>query len=259
MLIEKEWLVINDILAEIYTISKGDMFIQKALKLLKMLIPYTKSYFILLDKKQSIISEKSLFIGIKETERKQYIERYYNQDYLKYVYEFAKTTLVYKDSEILEEEIRKRTEFYQNFLKPANIPFGCGILLIQNNRTVGVLSLFRDTDWGDFSDKDMYILNVFKKHFENIVFRLYKKNDEKAEIQNRCADIVSQFDLTKREADVLDLLCKDLSNEEIGLDLVISLSTVKKHIYNIYTKLNVTSRRQLIHFVYGTIATSKIK
>lgn len=49
-------------------------------------------------------------------------------------------------------------------------------------------------------------------------------------------------DLTDRERDVLKLLTEGLSNNEIAERLIISPSTVKYHIGNIYTKLGVDSR-----------------
>ncbi len=52
--------------------------------------------------------------------------------------------------------------------------------------------------------------------------------------------------LTRREQDVLRLLAKGASNQDIAQTLVISLDTVKKHVSNLLGKLGVTSRTQAI-------------
>jgi len=53
--------------------------------------------------------------------------------------------------------------------------------------------------------------------------------------------------LTERERDVLRLVLLDgASNREIARQLVLSVNTVKKHIANLYGKLNVQSRAQAI-------------
>ena len=51
-------------------------------------------------------------------------------------------------------------------------------------------------------------------------------------------------DLTMREKQVLELVARNLSNNEIAKELYISLSTVKSHISSIIFKLNANGRVQ---------------
>ena len=50
--------------------------------------------------------------------------------------------------------------------------------------------------------------------------------------------------LTQREFEVLELLGKNLSNQEIAERLVIETGTVKNHVHNILNKLGVSSREE---------------
>ena len=50
--------------------------------------------------------------------------------------------------------------------------------------------------------------------------------------------------LSERELEVLRLVASGLSNREVAQELVLATGTVKKHINNIFTKLNVRSRTQ---------------
>ena len=52
--------------------------------------------------------------------------------------------------------------------------------------------------------------------------------------------------LTNRELEILDLLAQRLRNKEIAAKLFISPKTVKKHLDNIYSKLNVSTRQQAV-------------
>jgi LuxR family maltose regulon positive regulatory protein len=52
--------------------------------------------------------------------------------------------------------------------------------------------------------------------------------------------------LSPRELEVLALVARGASNPEIARDLSISVNTVKRHITNIFGKLDVTSRTQAV-------------
>lgn len=57
-----------------------------------------------------------------------------------------------------------------------------------------------------------------------------------------------QEKLTKREIEILDLLSKGMKNADVAERLFISAGTVKKHIENIYGKLQLSSRVELVNW-----------
>ena len=64
MLTENEWNTINNMLLELYTIDELDVFTSKIMKMIRMLIPYTKGWFIISDDDRKIRKEQSYFIGL---------------------------------------------------------------------------------------------------------------------------------------------------------------------------------------------------
>ena len=56
--------------------------------------------------------------------------------------------------------------------------------------------------------------------------------------------ITETAELTSREMEVLTLLGKGLTNQEIADQLVIEVGTVKNHVHNILNKLDVSSREK---------------
>jgi len=59
-------------------------------------------------------------------------------------------------------------------------------------------------------------------------------------------DILIQKGLSNRESEVAELVSKGLSNKEVANQLFVTEKTVKFHLTNIYKKMNVKSRAQLI-------------
>lgn len=59
-------------------------------------------------------------------------------------------------------------------------------------------------------------------------------------------NVLIQKGLSNREAEVTELVAKGLSNKEVGNRLFVTEKTVKFHLQNIYKKMNVKSRAQLI-------------
>jgi DNA-binding CsgD family transcriptional regulator len=62
-------------------------------------------------------------------------------------------------------------------------------------------------------------------------------------------NVVADFNISARESEIIRLIIEGKSNKEIEVILSISFNTVKNHIYNIYRKLGVNSRSQLIRFI----------
>lgn len=62
--------------------------------------------------------------------------------------------------------------------------------------------------------------------------------------------------LTPRENEVLALITGGYSNQKIANKLCISPHTVRTHVYNIYKKINVTSRPHAINWAYQNLKDS---
>lgn len=63
------------------------------------------------------------------------------------------------------------------------------------------------------------------------------------------AALARKHGITLREQEIMALIAEGKSNKEIEDLLSISFSTVKNHVYNLYRKLEVNSRAQLMHLV----------
>ncbi|TAI48170.1 LuxR family transcriptional regulator [Flagellimonas allohymeniacidonis] len=64
--------------------------------------------------------------------------------------------------------------------------------------------------------------------------------------------VVAPVALSRQEATIKNLILEGKTNKQIANELFISISTVKTHITNLYAKLNVSSRGELLQKSTGT-------
>lgn len=56
--------------------------------------------------------------------------------------------------------------------------------------------------------------------------------------------------LTPRERDIAHLVGRGMTNREVGAELFVSAKTVEYHLGRIFTKLDITNRRQLRDLIF---------
>jgi len=92
----------------------------------------------------------------------------------------------------------------------------------------------------------------------NLFSLLWSRNIIKREAQNKFSlnikdsnikHLVSEYNISNRELEILEYILKGYSNREIQKKLFISPHTVKNHNYNLYKKLGVSSRSELLRKV----------
>ncbi|MEX1377183.1 MAG: helix-turn-helix transcriptional regulator [Eubacteriales bacterium] len=86
-----------------------------------------------------------------------------------------------------------------------------------------------------------YIIAVFYEVFSSAA-------DQIKPPQTKNSVIKKQYQLTDREMDVYLLAAQGLSNQEISKQLFVSVHTIKTHLQHIFSKLNVSTRYQLMQF-----------
>lgn len=96
------------------------------------------------------------------------------------------------------------------------------------------------------------LLTVFLLWREDFtaLFRIQDQENDGADDQQKRLDfIAASHALTQREREVLELAYEGLTNPEIADQLIISKYTVKRHMHNIFEKLDISTRMELVHLV----------
>lgn len=69
---------------------------------------------------------------------------------------------------------------------------------------------------------------------------------DKEVLENKIQEIASENSLTEREGEVLSCLSKNLTNQQIADTLFVSVNTIKYHTRNIYQKLDLSNKKEVL-------------
>lgn len=109
-----------------------------------------------------------------------------------------------------------------------------------------------------FADEGQQLLNLLEQYrpqlhaprtyLDQILGILRQENTHHAPRTTHPTGLVpaGAHPLTRRELDILQLLAEGKSNQEIAAERVLALTTVKKHVANILSKLGVANRTQAV-------------
>ncbi len=121
-------------------------------------------------------------------------------------------------------------------------PEGYRRVFLDMERPLG--DLLEQTIMQDTTARRSHIVQAYVRDLLD-AFQQQNRARETAFLSPSLAEVLNN-PLTEREQDVLQLLAEGLSNKEIAGRLVVAPSTVKQHLKNIYSKLDVHSRTQAV-------------
>jgi DNA-binding CsgD family transcriptional regulator len=256
MLSQHEWEQFNRMVCEMNRIRDLIKFRKKFLTMLGGFVAFDLADFYLNDTRSPnkvklvdpvVVSRFSQ--KFNEKFMLEYDRNYGQVDYVKWIFS-SHESVVYRESDLINNQMRMKSTFYQDYLKPAGFDYVAGVSIADHGVCVGAITLYRTECYGDFNDKDLYILNQLVPHLQNkLIAGTEAFENTLSQSAGTSYYLTHEFNLTKREIQILRLLCDGKSNNEISSLLSISVNTVKKHIGNIFIKLNVNSRTQLVHFI----------
>lgn len=254
-LTDREWNGISNIIFDIYN-SNIDDFRISFFENIKKIIHFDLGTFFLGQNKGNSklltdpIAYNHPFNKVKDPkELFQTYNKLYNLDYGSWL-SYQQETTVMRDTDILSDTIREKSEIYKNIFSPVGMHYCCTIYIIFNGLLLGTANLFRSKENQDFTDKDLFILNYIKPHLTQRMYKLHPQSKDQENIKKL---MVKDFDLTEREFEIVLLICQGHTNKEIASKLFITENTIKKHVLNIYKKMNIDSRSTLMKLYFENL------
>jgi len=160
-------------------------------------------------------------------------------------FEGTTQTVVTIDSQISQQQLLQ-TIYYQDFMRPNNHRYVADMFFRDNGRICAVLTMLRDEKSTPFSDEELVTLRTIQPFLEYALNEVYepKRSGQRKNFE-------SNYELTERELDVLELVICGCSNKVIAAELGLSLSTVKTHLQHMFKKTQVDSRSELVSLSLG--------
>lgn len=237
MLKNSDWMIINSIAYKIHAIEDLDQMRLEVMEQLKHLISYDSSSFYLGSSRNLNELQKPVGICYAKEDMEAYINQYKNVDYSEGLMATGKN-IVYRESDIIEEAVRIQSDYYKSVYDVQGWHYSLHHNICYNEQFLGVMSFFRKKGKENFTYDDIFVLDMLKDH---LALRLFQNLDKKLTAE-AC---ITQYHLSKREADVLRCLMTNKTMEEITKQLAISINTLHKHASHIYEKLEVSGRLQM--------------
>lgn len=243
-----EFLLINNIIYQIYSIADFNTMKVTFLNMLKMLIPNTASSILMADNSDSsnLLCDPICIPDIYSETENTYLS-IQDQDFSKWIM-ISKQCILIRESELLPEEEFIKTEIYQKCYKPFGIYYSLQLTIVYNNVFLGVVSLYRKKEDGDFTNDEMFIMKAFSDHLNLRFYHAVSSDSSHSSSTYSMVKLASTYHLTNREAEILQLIFDDMDNQDIAEKLCISGYTLKKHLQNLYRKFDVSNRWSLLKF-----------
>lgn len=242
LLTDGEWLQLIKIIGLANRINEDYAFRRTILEQLRILIPYESAAFFLTDLSK-VSTTPNFFaspIGIdcEEGRLDEYLETAWEDDKIRELLATDESRVI-RESDFITSEERRSSPYYAEFLGGRNVltcTFACP------KGPLGSLNLNRKLK--DFSDKEVFILEVLEPHITERLSQHRLSDGNQKDFEKFLHD----HNITARESEVLTCILQGMSNGEISESLCISPATTRKHLENLYKKAGAKSRLELAVF-----------
>jgi len=201
--------------------------------------------------------------GVPQGAMARWCARYHNQDPFmqRYLERLSTTTEhVVISADVISHREFVATRFYNEFLRPQSI-YHVMILGLKPARGApfGVIGLHRDRHDRPFSWREAAKANLLAPCLRGAVERIHARQTlaalqgaglppAQAALQR---ERLAHFGLTTREAEVVQLVNRGLTSQQIADELCISVRTVGNHLRSVYEKTGVHNRTTLLYRLRG--------
>lgn len=221
-------------------------FAIKLLDLINKMCSYDEAMVFFLDANGKVSGEYT--VNVKDKWVDEYLNYYlksaeYPQEYSLFQ-NLNESSLHYTPARIVKWSELPKSEFQTDYINARGLKYSWGFCFFDMNgayRVVFALDRTRDMPFTEIErtrlELALPILNNMHRNF------FYQGTDFDS---HHAQSNWHEFDLTKRETEIANLLCQGMTIQNISSALYIAKTTTYKHIAHIYEKVGVSSQQELL-------------
>lgn len=243
---KNNFLIYNDIVYHLYACQSLEDLAGSFLVSLNMLVPYSYASILLTAPAASpdeIHFSRALCVPESFAEAEQAYMRCPDADPLLWLFHTKESTLV-RESDLVPESQRINSPIYRSCYQKYHIFDSIQYSIVYRQKMLGILTLYHTRIDGPFSSEDMFYLRSLGIHVNAALYGLLNPRPQNSPAALKQVGLT--YGLTPRETQILKLLLAFSSGEEIADSLGISEHTLQKHMQNIFRKMGVSSRWELL-------------
>lgn len=256
-LMERDWRFMLDAVYRVNSAGSVEILEREALECLDALIPSTQGTFFIAeeDERGHNVFRRAVVVGAQARLMDEFLSGGYDKDPYFRGMQLIPQTEAFRDSDLLPADYRENCKLYKDIYEPQGIHYALRAYFVHKHKLIGNISIFNAKENGDFDARSLAILSMLAPHIALKLGALLEEEATRKGIERRndpASQLMAKHGLTMREQEVALLIVSGRDDREIADALCISLSTLRKHIYNAYKKLDVNNRVQLCALVNAT-------
>lgn len=249
-LLAKDWKSILGIIYRINSTESIEDLQWETMECLRCSVPFHQGIFHIYRRvdDQLRLYNPPAVLGAKALYLEEFNQKYLGDDFFT-AGSLTSCDEVFRDTDIFPDEERMQTDWYREIYAKQGIHYAMRCQMTRNGTLIGSLDLFRQIDEDDFSDKDVHIVDTLARHLSLKLSQLLDAAEHALPSTSLRGELGSRFGLTARECDVVLELAGGALDADVAEKLCITPSTLKKHVHNLYHKMDIRNRTQLYAIV----------
>ncbi len=239
------WERIHEFLIDNGKICEAKELCIQVIKKVYLLVPYDQARIYFVNDNEKIYDE--VLFGVDKRWSKAYLEYFSKIENGRYGFlskrDTGRNLIPNLSGSIYDWRTLEYDEFISDYIMPQGLHHSLGFGFHDANNFIKCFCTLDRTNRGEFTDAEIDVMSILYAHLYNLHKNLFVMTSNDYKYYHK---LETQNALTKREAEIAQLISRATTPANISKRLHISLATVYKHIANIYAKLNVSSNQELL-------------